>query len=125
VKHYLPPRRTVRSSPEGDGPLSAEGVGSWLLPAAVAEYRNQTPWKGCYGGRAERGMKEVLCGMLAIGCSPRTGRDRYPMQVSGPADEAICLLKEEVWKGRVVNACYLGLRRTVLVNELGKSTDRW
>jgi hypothetical protein len=47
---------------------------------------------GRYGGRAERGMKKVLCGMVAIGCTPRTDRDRYPGEVSGPADEDICYL---------------------------------
>ena len=51
-------------------------------------------------------MKKVLCGMLVIGCSPRTDRDRYLMKVSGPADEDICLLRE----GKVANSCYLGLR---------------
>lgn len=47
--------------------------------------------EGRYGGRAERGMKKVLRGMVTIGCPPRTDRDRYPVEVSGPADEDICL----------------------------------
>jgi hypothetical protein len=124
VKHYLPPRRTVRSSSEGDGPLSVMDVGCWLLPATVVGYCPQTPLKGRYGGRAERGMKKVLRGMLTICCSPRTGRDRYPMQVSGPADEDICLWSERKMGEKVENGCYLGLRQTVLVKEFDKSTNR-
>jgi len=99
-------------------------VGCWLLPATVVGYCPQTPLKGRYGGRAERGMKKVLRGMLTICCSPRTGRDRYPMQVSGPADEDICLWSERKMGEKVENGCYLGLRQTVLVKEFDKSTNR-
>jgi hypothetical protein len=32
------------------------------------------------------------------------------VQVSGPADEDICLSREQRVEGEVSNACYLGLR---------------
>lgn len=59
------------------------------MPAAVGVYL----WSlgGRYGGRAESGMKKSFReGIVAIDVVPRAGRYRYPVKISGPADEDIC-----------------------------------
>lgn len=75
---------------------------------------------GCYGGRAERGMKKFLNqGILAMGWFPRTGRDRYRVKVSGLADEVV-RIRWEVREGGKdgsssgFGGCYLGLERSRL-----------
>ena len=59
------------------------------MPAAVGVYF--WPLQGRYGGLAESGMKKSLRqGIVAIEGVPRAGRYRYPVKVSGLADEDIC-----------------------------------
>ena len=58
-------------------------------------------------------MKEALRREMVSGdCSPRATRFRYPGEVSGPADERICLLgtKDGRWRAES-SGCYLGLGR--------------
>lgn len=59
-------------------------------------------------------MKESLRRkMVSGGCSPRATRFRYPGEVSGPADERICLLGTEGRRWRAEGSgCYLGLGMT-------------
>lgn len=74
------------------------------------DYRNGR-LEGRYGGRADRGMKKALGGMVAIGCGPRTGRSRYPVEVSDSADEDICTGLGGSLKVMGASACYLGLKQ--------------
>ena len=68
--------------------------------------------EGRYGGRAERGINEALRReMVTSSCGPRVARFRYPGEVSGPADEDICLLGGNRWVvvAAGCKSCYLGL----------------
>ena len=89
VKRNLPHRRTMRCPPVKRRPTDVGGL--WRLAFASSSGCISVVFGGRYGGRAESGMKKSLSqGIVAIGCVPRARRNRYPVKVSGLADEDIC-----------------------------------
>ena len=63
-------------------------------------------------------MKENLDRVIvSVGCSPRATRFRYPVKVSGPADEEICF-KRGFDVGCLEKRCYLGLWKKKLDMEI-------
>ena len=77
-------------------------------PAAVDDLKNAS-W-GRYGGRARRGMKKSFAGGILSLWSVSSVRNRYRPEVSGLAEEVICVvevcLRPNEW-GR--GWCYRGL----------------
>ena len=66
VKHYLPPRRTMRCPPEKRRPTTRGSRGGWLSPATDGVSFEQTS-KGSLGWSGGEGDEEVLdernCGL--------------------------------------------------------------
>lgn len=82
--------------------------------------------KGRYGGLADKGIKEVLRReMVAMGRSPRAVRYRYPVKVSGLADEDYLLLSCD-WNGGlgVIEGCYQGLIRESVTGRVMEHSNR-
>ena len=109
VKHYLPPRRTLRCPSEKRWPTEQwEKMVLLAEPAAVVARR--TSLRGRYGGRARRGMKKSFAGGILSLVGVSSVRNRYRSEVSGLAEEVVCdvgfCLRLDYW-GR--GWCYRGL----------------